>query len=62
MLTLQHRPRNPREWQAALGIDNECFISLVEIFGQMYHQIKGTSIEQMILENPQGENFRFKSY
>lgn len=62
MLTFQHRPSSNREWQAILGIDNQCFISLSEQFGIAYESIYRQTIDAVRKGNPNGSSFKVRSY
>lgn len=62
MLPFHHRPQTPREWQAILGIDNQCFIVLSKQFGETYELKRGQTIYQTLSENANGVNFKIRAY
>ena len=62
MVSVQDRPKTNREWQAILGIDNQCFTRLSDLFGTAYEQKRGQTLADILNFNPNGSNFKIRSY
>ena len=45
-----------------LGVDNQAFIKLTTLFASAYEQKRKQSLEETLLENPNGNNFKIKNY
>lgn len=52
-------PRNEREWQSVLSIDNHSFNTLCNRCNEVYLELNGYSYEDMLAHNPNGSKATF---
>lgn len=55
------RPKTKREWQAVIGIDNECFMTLVAYCIDTYFILNKRTYEESLMDSPKGNLAKIKS-
>lgn len=53
--------RDNREWQGVTGLDNESFTKICKRSNEIYYELNGQSYQEMLAQNPKGDQARFKT-